>query len=418
MKDAAKKVKKTQKAHKEVEKVVEEHVEEMKKNGTKIEYIEVEDCVNAFRHEKILDHLKAMHPAELEGDPGIIDYDIEKMCASCAVNGTISKRNFVSGFLNMVQKRINNKPIDCESFAYYVMSGGAFDELGDENRHLAVDNIDLANQIERIKLGADAPPLPPKKLQDRMLLWQMGTRQDPADEAHAEMDDVHKALEEGDGEDAMKNLKQLKKKMGKAQEHLEESATSPGWSIKRASVEAGVKGEDLANGTLHMGTNDTLKRLGSTVDEQLANFDKCDTDGDGELWEKEYLVCELKRVEGGVIKDLAASGEGVKSPGHHCAWRLTTLTSGHLYQQTEDLNQKLRMMNARLHEDLRGAAGAEEYVKMRTKKKKKKAVGGPAGAPSAVPGGAPAAAMPASPAFFVATEPRPEEAFSSAEEAD
>merc|ERR1712139_468119 len=109
MKKAAKKVKKTQEAHTNVTETVDEHVEALKENATKIEYIDIEDCVNAFRHKRVLKHLKEMHPADLEGDPGIIDYDIEKMCAKIAVNGTISKRNFVSGFLNLVQRRVNNK---------------------------------------------------------------------------------------------------------------------------------------------------------------------------------------------------------------------------------------------------------------------------------------------------------------------
>jgi len=243
MKKAAKTVKKTQDAHENVTEVVEEHVEDLKENATQVEYIDVEDCINAFKHQKVLKHLKEMHPEELEGDPGIIDYDIQKMCETVAVNGTISKRDFVSGFLRLVQKRVNNEPIDCESFVYYVMSGGAFDELADENRHLAVDNIDLAKEIERAKLGPDAPPLPKPKLQD-IMFWQLGKREDPADEAHEQMDEVHEALEEGDPDDALKNLKKLKHKMGKAQQHLEEEASSHGWSIKRHSVEAGVKGNE------------------------------------------------------------------------------------------------------------------------------------------------------------------------------
>jgi len=398
MKEAAKKVKKTQEAAKNVTEVVEKHAEEQKAAATKIEYIGVDDCINAFRHRTLLKRLKEMHPAELEGDPGIIDYDIQKMCQTVAVNGTISKRNFVSGFLNMVQKRVNNKPIDCESFAYYVMSGGAFDELGDENRHLAIDNIDLAKLIERARLGPDAPPLPKPKLQD-IMLWQLGKREDPTDEAHAEMDEVHKALEEGDSDAAMSNLKDLKKKMGDAQQHLKEKASAHGWSIKRESVEAGVKGENLPNGTLHMGTNDTLARLGSNVDEQLANFDKCDADGNGELWEKEYLVCELKRVEDDVVQELKATGEGVRSPGHHCAWRLGTLTSGRIYQQTEDLNSKLRMMNQMLHENLRELEGEEKYMKRRTKKVIHK-VAGPAGAPGPAAAASPAPAAPPPAALF------------------
>lgn len=407
MKKAAKTMKKTQEAHEEVEEAVEEHVETLKKNASTIEYIDTEDCINAFKHQKVLRHLKEMHPAQLEGDPGIIDYDIERMCENAAVNGTISKRDFVSGFLALVQKRVNNKPVDCESFAYYVMSGGAFDELSDENRHLAVDNIDLAKTIERARLGPDAPPLPPPKLQD-IMFWQLGEqlgkREDPADEAHEQMDTVHEALEGGDTEESLEHLKELKHKMGKAQDHLEESAASHGWSIKRHSVEAGVEGNPaLENETLHMSTNDTLKRLGSSVEEQLANFDKCDKDGDGELWEKEFLVCELKKVETGVIQDLQASGKGVRSPGHHCAWRMATLTSGHLYQQTEALNEKLRMMNNRLHEELQDAEGNEKYMQRRTKKHVKE-TSAPAAAPAAA--GAPAAMTPASPAaaFYIAEE--------------
>jgi len=402
MKEAAKEVKKTQAAQEEVEKVVDAHVEELKKNVSAVEYIEVADCINAFKHERVLKHLKKMHPHELEGDPGIIDYDIEQMCTNSAVNGTLSKRDFVSGFLAMVQKRVNNKPIDCESFAYYVMSGGAFDELDDENRHLAVDNVGLANEIEHVKLGPDAGPFgPPPKLQD-LMLWQLGkalsnsSKDNPADEANEEMGDVHKALEEGNSEDALKNLKELKSKMGKAQEHLENKADGHGWAIKRASVEAGAKGNPaMENETLHMSTNETLKRLGSTVEEQLANFDKCDKDGDGELWEKEFLVCELKKVQSGVMEDLKTSGAAVKSPGHHCAWRLTTLTSGHLYHQTEDLNRQLRLMNARLHEELRDTMGTEEYMAKRTKKHpkvKKMPPAGPAGAPAGAPVALPPAA--------------------------
>jgi len=159
-----------------------------------------------------------------------------------------------------------------------------------------------------------------------------------------------------------------------------------------------------------MSTNDTLKRLGSTVEEQLANFDKCDKDGDGELWEKEFLVCELKKVETGVLEDLKASGKGVKSPGHHCAWRMATLTSGHLFQQTEALNQKLRMMNNKLHEELRDAEGHEEYMKRRTKKHvKTSAAPAPAVAPPTA--GAPVAVPPASPAAaFYASKEEPETA--------
>jgi len=293
----------------------------------------------------------------------------------------------------MVQKRVNNEPTDCESFAYYVMSGGAFDELGEENRHLAVDNIDLAKEIETAKLGPNATK-PRVKLQD-IMFWQLGKREDPADKATEEMDDVHEALSEGDPDAALKNLKQLKHKMGKAQEHLEDKATSHGWKIKRHSVEAGVKGnESLENETLHMSTNETLKRLGSSVEEQLANFDKCDKDGDGELWEKEFIVCELKKVEKGVVQDLKKSGAGVKSPGHHCAWRLTTLTSGHLFQQTEDLNHKLRLMNAKLHEELQDAMGEEDYHLHRLQPH---VVEEPVAAPAAA-AGPPAAAPPPSPA--------------------
>lgn len=408
MKKHAKKIDETQEAHENVTETVEEHVDEMQEESDQIEYIDVSDCINSFRHKRILKHLKEMHPAQLEGsDPGVTDFDIETMCQMVAKNGTISKRDFVSGFMRMVQKRVNNEPVDCESFAYYVMSGGAFDELAAENRHLAMDNIDLAGEIERAKLGADAPPLPKPKLQD-LMLWQLGKREDPAEEAHQQMDEVHEALQDGDADDALKNLKELKQDMGKAQDHLKEKGTAHGWKIKRHSVEAGLKGnESLENETLHMSTNDTLHRLGTSVEEQLANFDKCDKDGDGELWEKEFLACELKKVEEGVVADLAASGKGTKSPGHHCAWRLTTLTSGHLYQQTEELNQKLRWMNFKLHEDLHEAEGEEDYIMRRTRKHTKEIPAGPAAVPPPI-AGAPAAVEAASPASFYAKPAREE----------
>jgi len=400
MKKAAAKVNETQEAHENVTETVEEHIEDQQANASQVEYIDTADCMNSFRHKRILEHLKKMHPAQMEGeDGGITDFDIQIMCNSVTHNGHISKRDFVNGFMHMVQKRVNNKPVDCESFAYYVMSGGAFDELSEENRHLAVDNIDLAKEIERVKLGDDAPPLPKPKLQD-IMLWQLGKREDPADEAHQEMDEVQEALSEGDPDEALENLKDLKHKMGKAQDHLKEEATAHGWKIKRHSVEAGLVGnETRENETLHMSTNNTLNRLGTSVEEQLANFDKCDKDGNGELWEKEFLACELKKVETGVIEELKASGEGAKSPGAHCAWRLTTLTSGHLYQQTEALNQKLRLMNARLHEDLRDLEGEKEYTLRRTEKHVPETLAPAAAPPDA---SAPAAVPPASPAFFYA----------------
>merc|ERR1719197_2217612 len=130
----------------EVHEAVEEHKEELKKNVTKeakVEHMTVGDCRDAFAHKDLSGNLASMQPPGT--DPamgGIIEYDVEKMCETCAPcsdrDCVFTKKEFIQCFLQMLESKVGTKPLDCEEFAYQVMSGDLTMELETDNEELAV----------------------------------------------------------------------------------------------------------------------------------------------------------------------------------------------------------------------------------------------------------------------------------------
>lgn len=187
---------------------------------------------------------------------------------------------------------------------------------------------------------------------------------------HEGIGDTSDALESGDHDEAMKQMEALKEHMAETHENMKEDVEAHQEAADQVIVSRAKYEESLGLD----GMGNTMEGLGSTKEEAMKAFDECDkkdaTPGDGKLLEKDFLACELHRVEKETKKEFKkashaknatngtngtnltnATGQG----DPYCFWRISNLISGHLYMDSRKINRDLRRENTQLHHKLRHA---------------------------------------------------------------